>query len=108
MAPTQQRIHPEIQHALAAVEAPEVQDLIRQLSRYGLAVALPHRHGKNGNFLPLPDDRVAFESDQQVSFPRKNDPALENAIPVMWRWNNGVQAVGSCALCDFYAHPKEV
>ena len=98
-------IHPEIRRGLEAIESPEVQNLIKQLSRYGLAVALPHLHGGNGNFLPLPDDQVAFESGLKVSFPQKGSPVLESAIPVMWRWSNGAQAVGSCALCDFYAHP---
>lgn len=98
-------IHPEIRHSLEAIASPEVQDLIKQLSQYGLAVALPHLHGENGNFLPLPDDQVAFESGLQVSFPQKDSLVLKSAIPVMWRWNNGAQAIGDCALCDFYAHP---
>jgi hypothetical protein len=101
-------VHPEIRRGLEAVESPEVQELIKQLSKHGLAVALPHTHGNNGSFLPLPHDQVVFESDLQVSFLQKDSPVLKSAIPVMWRWNDGAEAVASCALCDFYAHPGQV
>ena len=72
-------IHPEIRKGLEAIETPEVQHLIKQLSGYGLAVALPHAHGENGNFLPLPRDTVVFETGQQVSFVPKDDPSLKTA-----------------------------
>lgn len=98
-------IHPEIRRGLESIESPEVQEIIKRLSQYGLAVALPHLHGKNGNFLPLSNNQVAFESSLRVSFVQKDSPALKSAIPVMWRWNDGVEAVASCAFCDFYAHP---
>ena len=57
-----QQIHPEILQGLKAVETEEVQEIIKMLAKYGLAVALPHSHGDNGNFLPIPDDYVVFES----------------------------------------------
>lgn len=100
-----ENIHPEIRRGLEAVKTPEVQEIIKRLSKHGLAVALPHLHGKNGNFLPLPHDQVAFESSLQVSFVQKDSPVLRSAIPVMWRWNEGVEAAGDCAFCDFYKHP---
>lgn len=102
-----QNIHPEIRRGLEAIESEEVQQIIKRLSRYGLAVALPHSHGTNGNFLPLPDNQVAFESSLRVSFVQKDSPVLVSAIPVMWRWNAGTEAVASCATCDFYAHPGQ-
>lgn len=98
-------VDPEIQRALTAVETPEVQEMIRRLSEYGLAVALPHMHREDGSFRPLPQDHVVFESQLQMSFPSLGDPALKDAIPVMWRWNGELETVGNCALCDFYRHP---
>lgn len=102
-----QTIHPEIRRALEAVESPEVQEIIKQLSQHGLAVALPHSHGINGNFLPLPNNQVVFESGLRVSFVEKDSLLLESAIPVMWRWDGKTEAVASCATCDFYLHPGQ-
>lgn len=102
-----QTIHPEIRRGMEAVESPEVQEIIKQLSQYGLAVALPHLHGDNGNFLPLPSNQVVFESDLRVSFVEKDNPVLESAIPVMWRWDGETKVAADCALCDFYKHPGQ-
>jgi len=98
-------VHPDIKQALESVKLAEVQELIRKISSYGLAVALPHSHAPNGSFLPLPEDKVQFESKLKISFVDLNAKELENSIPVMWRWNDEVESVASCALCDFYAHP---
>ena len=100
-------IHPDIQRGLDAINLPEVQELVRRVSGYGLAVALPHAHGEKGNFLPLPKDQVAYEANLHMSFLQNDNPKLKSAIPVMWRWNDGAKAVGQCALCDFYAHPGQ-
>lgn len=100
-------IHPDIKQGLDAINLPEVQELVRRLSDYGLAVALPHTHGDKGNFLPLPKDQVAYESNLLMSFLRNDNPVLEFAIPVMWRWNDGTKVVAQCALCDFYQHPGQ-
>lgn len=99
-------VHPEIARGLKAVSLPEVQELIRKISEYGLAVALPHAHSESGSFVPLPQGQVVFESDLKVSFLKEGNPLLQTAIPVMWRWDGALNAVGNCALCDFYKHPK--
>ena len=93
-------IHPDVQRSIDSIPKPEVQDLIKRLSEYGLAVAIPHMHGDTGAFLPLPEDRMALESALRVSFPRKGSSALKAAVPVMWRWNGKAEAVAACAGCD--------
>ena len=93
-------IHPDVQRSMDAIATPEVQNLIKRLSEYGLAVAVPHMHADQGAFLPLPDDRMALESALRTSFPRKGSSALQSAIPVMWRWNGKAEAVAACAGCD--------
>ena len=103
--PTAVAVDPEIQRALDAIKTPEVQEMVKRLSEHGLAVALPHMHGEDGSFKPLPQDQVVFESMLQVSFPSLGDPVLNDAIPVMWRWSDELEAIGNCALCDFYRHP---
>ncbi|MAZ40940.1 hypothetical protein CL654_02390 [bacterium] len=97
-------IHPEIKRGLEAVQTPEVQELMKSLSEHGLAVALPHLHGEDGNFMPLPKGTVSFESGLKVSFVQEGSDRLESAIPVMWRWDGETQAVGNCAMCDYYQH----
>ena len=36
--------HPDLQRAVRAVNTEEIQEIMRQLGKYGLAVALPHMH----------------------------------------------------------------
>jgi len=55
-------MHPDIQRALDSVMRPEVQDLIRRVSEYGLAVALPHMHGEGGDLRPLPAVKVILKT----------------------------------------------
>jgi hypothetical protein len=97
-------LHPQIQAALDNVELPEVQELIRKVSTYGLAVALPHMHDENGGFTPLPKDQIAFESRLNMSFPKRTDPLLAGSIPVMWRWDGELHTAATCATCDRYPH----
>lgn len=92
--------HPAILRSLEAVDFQRVQDIIKELSKFGLAVALPHSHGKSGNFLPLPKGNIAFESNGQISFHDEDSPALEGSVPVMWRWDSGTQTAAACANCD--------
>lgn len=101
-----EEIHPVVQAAMDAVNLPEVQEMIRKLSAYGLAVAAPHFHGNDGTFLPLPSDRIILERRLQMTFPNSDDPSLEGSVPVMWRWNGELQTVASCAQCDKYGGHK--
>ena len=92
-------LHSEVRRAADALNRPEVQDLVKKLSDYGLAVAVPHMHGENGKLVPLPMDRVAYEDDLRVTFPHRNDSILEAAEPVMWGWDQTTQTVTPLAHC---------
>ncbi|HAN90796.1 MAG TPA: hypothetical protein DCQ33_01785 [Nitrospira sp.] len=92
-------LHFEVRQAADSLNRPEVQELVKQLSEYGLAVAVPHMHGENGKLLPLPPDRVAYEDNLQVTFPRRDDSVLKEAEPVMWGWDRTAQAVTTLAHC---------
>ena len=87
---------PELRDAVRAINLPEVQDMIKRLGQYGLAVSLPHMH-ENGRMVPLPEDTYAYESKLQVSFRKRGDKKDEPALPVMWRCGN---EVGSSAYCS--------
>lgn len=90
------RFVPELQDSARAVNLPEVQDMIKRLGRYGLAVALPHMH-KDGKMIPLPDDTISFESKLQVSFRQVGDEEAESALPVMWQCGTEVNSVARCS-----------
>lgn len=87
--PIQQRISlpPELQRAQEAIQLPEVQELMRKLADYNLAVCMPHMHNDDdGGFKVLPADMVQVERDLQVSFEPRRDAESLRAIPVAWQW----------------------
>lgn len=89
----------DVKNAIKAINNSEVQEMIKKLSEYGLAVAVPHMHGINGDFLPLPDDIVSFEDNLEISFVQKDDLNSESTIPVMWRWNEKLKLISVTARC---------
>ncbi|MEP4977095.1 hypothetical protein [Parvibaculum sp.] len=81
---------------LNADDMKHVEDMARELSRYGLGVCVPHAHDANGEIVPLPDGIVSYERNLEVKFlPCADVPS--SAEPVAWRWINGAMAV--CAQC---------
>ena len=94
-------IHPDIMKAIRAVELPDVQEMMRRLAKYGLGIAVPHMHGDDGQFLPLPVNRVALEDDLQVSFRNAEDAELQDFIPVMWRSEPGEVAARCVQRCRY-------
>lgn len=86
---------PVLQEAARAVNLPEVQDMIKKLGEYGLAVALPHMH-VNGKMVPLPDDMCAYESKLQISFGKRDEVTDVPMVPVMWQCGKEIGSVASC------------
>ena len=84
-------MHAMIENAQLAVETPQVQAMIRELSKYGLGVFVPHMHREGAAFAPLPKGLVQLERDLKVSFVEADDPAILESIPVGWEWD-GVRA----------------
>lgn len=83
--------------AQEAIQKPEVVTLIKELSRYGLAVFVPHEHPPEGGFIPLEQNRVQYESGSRVSFVNRDDSRLNDAAEVGWRWgDNQVEVVAAC------------
>lgn len=88
-----------IQESLDAIKLPEVQNMIKSLSEFGLAVFLPHLHDEDGVFKPLPDNLVTFEKGQFTSFLPKDDPKSKEGLPVAWRWDKELNEVAFCNSC---------
>lgn len=79
-----------------AINEPEVQEAMKILSKYGLAVSMPHMHSSDdGSLVPLPNDMVSFEvegekPDQRTVTFVKRDQFLEENLKttaVAWIWN---------------------
>lgn len=93
---------PALSTAQAAVHRPEVQEMMRRLSHYGLGIFMPHMHDeRTGEFQPLPDDVVQVESGLEVSFQQAGHLAsqcAERFVPVGWYWRAGGSTAS--AVCE--------
>lgn len=98
-------IHPDIQKAIDAIHLPKVQNMMKELSKYGLAITVPHMHSENGNFVPLPHNKISCENKLQVSFRDINDPSIKDGIVVGWRWNGETETVCVCRKCYYTSCP---
>ena len=95
---------PTLSTAQAAMQLPEVQDMLRRLSAFQLGIFMPHQHDEaTDEFLPLPADVVQVESGLAVSFERLDEIANQTAsfLPVGWLWRSGASTVASvCEMVD--------
>ena len=92
---------PALQTAQAAMQIPEVQEMLRKLSAHRLGIFMPHQHDEaTGEFQPLPDEVVQLESGLAVSFEPLDEIARQSAsfLPVSWVWRAGAASVA--AVCE--------
>lgn len=93
---------PRFRAAQAAIDLPEVQDMLRRLAEYDLGICMPHLHDEfTGAFAPLPTGFIQVESGLKVSFELARDVAkwVEPCIPVGWAWCDGKSApVAACVM----------
>ena len=87
--------HPDLQDSVRAVNTPEVQEILRQLGKFGLGVALPHMHTNEG-MVPLPEDMMASEDNLKVTFRKRDEKTNNNSLPVMWRRGEDISSVAYC------------
>jgi len=91
----------ELAIARAAIELPEVQEILRRLSAFHLGVYMPHSHDEEtGAFQVLPAGVLQVEDDLQVSF-QPADQSAGSYVPVAWVWREGELAAGAActAIC---------
>lgn len=95
---------PALRTAQAAMQLPEVQDMLRKLSAFELGIFMPHQHDEaTGEFLPLSADVTQVESGLAVSFERLDEIANQTAsfLPVGWLWRAGAPTVAAaCEMAD--------
>ena len=88
-----------LQNSIDAIHHPDVQHAMKLLGKHGLGVFLPHIHTDHG-MESLPKQMMQFEQGLRVSFVPTGTPALEQAIPVGWVWDNETATVaGKCYCC---------
>ena len=87
--------HPDLQHSVRAVNTPEVQEMLRQLGKFGLGVALPHMHTDEG-MVPLPEGMIASEDNLKVTFRKRDEMTNSKALPVMWQRGEEISSVAYC------------
>lgn len=97
-------MHPMVEKAQSAIQEPEVQEMIKRLSQYGLGVFMPHIHPDAGGFAPLPEGVVQLEGDLKVSFVKATDSVLEEAVPVGWVWDNDKAIAAARCHCGGASH----
>lgn len=91
----------ELAIARAAIELPEVQEILRRLSAFHLGVYMPHSHDdETGAFQVLPAGVIQVEDDLQVSF-QAADQSEGSYVPVAWVWRDGGLVAGAActAIC---------
>lgn len=93
-------MNPLVEKAHEAISLPEVQELLRKLSSYGLGVFMPHMHDpETGDYVALSLGMVSVEKDLQVSFHDASAPEVAQSRPVGWVWNSGTQTAMVCTVC---------
>jgi hypothetical protein len=87
--------------AQAAIDLPEVQEMLRRLSDFKLGIFMPHMHDEHtGEFQPLSDEVTQVENGLEVSFRPSEEVANCTArfLPVGWCWRAG--APTASAVCE--------
>ncbi len=94
--------------AQAAIQLPEVQEMLRRLSKHKLGIFMPHMHGRQtGDFQTLPDDLVQVESGLEVSFRSAKEIENQTArfLSVGWCWQTGASVI--VAVCEMDEEEEE-
>ena len=90
-----------LRSAQEAIHLPEVQEMLRRLSEFKLAIFMPHMHDEHtGQFQALPDEVTQVEAGLEVSFQSSQDIASQSTrfLPVGWCWR--ACALTACAVCE--------
>lgn len=85
------------QTAQEAIDTQEVQDMIKRLGDFNLAVCMPHMHpegpgGTGREMTELPPAVVQVERDLVNTFVPASEATDDDLLPVAWRWEDGVVA----------------
>ncbi|UVO53567.1 hypothetical protein [Sphingomonas sp. SUN039] len=95
---------PALKTALASVQLPEVQSMLKKLADYNLGICMPHMHcEQTGAFQVLPDGILQVEAGLEVTFETRESlrERLDTMVPVAWAWRDGLSAMSMCySYCE--------
>lgn len=92
-----------IEKAHTAIADPEVQEMMKKLSKFGLGIFMLHMHDPvTDDYAPLPRGMVSVEKDLQVSFYPSSSKEVAESRAVGWAWDNTAQTVMACTVCYEY------
>lgn len=80
-----------------AIQEPEVQDMLKRLSAYGLGIFMPHMHTDTGDFVDLPRGMVQVEDNLKVSFQTRSEAS---GSAVGWVWDDQAMVAAVCSVCQ--------
>lgn len=109
-AVTNMAVDTEIKQAWAAIDLPDVREMMRKLSAYNLGICIPHMHREDVDFGKLPADTVQVEEDCHVRWVARTElDSMPNSVPVAWRWmDDGIVADAECIqTCTPSNSPKK-
>jgi hypothetical protein len=69
-----------VEKLTSSIQEPEVQEMLKRLSNYGLGVFMPHMHAESGAFVELPRGMVQVEDNLRVSFKPRSDTSGRDSI----------------------------
>ena len=87
-----------VQRAQQNVQSAEVQLLLKELAKHGLAVTVPHKHLKSGRSVELPAGYVQLEQNCKVTFVKESEVPAK-AYPVSWRFDSTSNTTVPCSWC---------
>ena len=93
--------------AQAAIQLPEIQEMLRRLSEFKLGIFMPHMHDEHtGEFQLLPDEFMQVESGLEVSFRPREEIAsqTDRFLPVGWLWRAGAST--PLAACEMVSEER--
>jgi hypothetical protein len=98
-----QSLPEELKRAQEAMFLPEVQEMLKALSKHNLGIYMPHTHDeKTGSFQPLPSGITQVEDGLKVSFVPEQDCVAENGrsfVPVGWVYDpNAITTYGAAVV----------
>ncbi len=100
---------PALRTAHTAMQSPEVQDMLRRLSTYGLGICMPHMHDEvSGDFQLLPNELIQVEAGLEVSFlpTAEINKQAGRFLPVAWVWRDGMSMPSSvCEMVQYEDAP---
>ena len=79
-----------------SIQEPEVQEMLKRLSNYGLGVFMPHMHAESGAFVELPRGMVQVEDNLRVSFKPRSEAS---GSAVGWVWDSETMVAEVCRVC---------